>query len=548
MTTIPRVHWWISLALLPVVGLLTVVLFAPWRPPAPVGRPPADAQILRVACSQALVPSPHRRIFPLPPQNQFILSLWEPLVECDPVTGEPQPAAAESWSWSADRLQLTIRLRPAARWSNGEPVTAQDFVRGWKCLLKRNVELAQVLFFLKNAEIYDRSDEPENVALGLTAVDSLTLRLDLEGVRPSLIASLADPILSPLHATSEEVFASRSYSSRPELLVTNGPFRLAAYLPQGPRLLASEHYHGRAGVRLAGIQFVQSENLKVAPLLLASGRADLLSPVSPGQPRTIAASRPLVWHSEPTLSISLWEFNQSRALLRDTRVRRALSLALDRAAAIPVKEANHLVPAWAWMPDLPGWKGQILIRENATEARNLLAAAGYPGGAGLPVLHLLLPLTMKGNPHPAAWCERWFQVLGVKTLVAYESREQFSRRRNSGDFDLVFQTLIATVPNAADLLDYFTWPQNEAKTMWVDPEVRTWLSQADAKQGAEQLACLQMAEQRVISEMAVIPLMFYRRESLLGAEVRGWYPDPLARQSLKRLWLDPAPASREGPH
>ena len=545
MTTTPRVHWWISLALLTLVGLLAAVLFAPWRPAPSVGRLPEDAQVLRVVCSQQLVPDPCRRIFPMPPQNQFILSLWEPLVECDPVTGEPQPATAESWVWSADRLVLTFKLRPTARWSNGEPVTAHDFVRGWRSLLRRSVELAHVLFFLKNAELYHRSDERENVALGLAAVDPLTLRLELERVSPSLIATLADPILAPLHTTSEEVLAAKSYFTQPERLVTNGPFRLAAYLPQGPRLLASPHYHGREGVRLAGIQFVQAEKLETAPLLLAAGRADLLSPVSPGQPRNMATSRPLVWHSEPTLSISLWEFNLNRVPLRDSRVRRALSLALDRVAAIPAAEANHLVPAWAWMPDLPGWKGQVLIREDATEARKLLAAAGYPGGAGLPVLQLLLPFAMKGNPHPDAWCERWFRVLGVRTRVTYEAREQFSQQRKAGDYDLVFQTLIATVPDAGDLLDYFTWPQTERNTQWVDAEVRTLLSQANAAdQGAERQACLQQAEQRVISEMGVIPLMFYRRESLLGAEVRGWYPDPLARQSLKRLWLAEEPATR----
>lgn len=540
MTTTPRVHWWISLALLLLGGVLAALFFAPWSPPVPLGRPREDAQVLRVACSQHLAPDPHRRIFPMPPQNQFILSLWEPLVECDPVTGEPQPAAAESWSWSADRLQLTIRLRPVARWSNGDPVTAHDFVRGWRCLLRRNTELAHALFPLKNAEIYHRSDKPEGVALGLTAVDALTLRLELAAATPTFVAYLADPVLSPLHITSEAVLAAKSYLLEPDRLITNGPFRLAAYLPEGPRLLASEHYHGRTAVRLSGIQFIQVETLSVAPQLLAAGRADLLSPVSPGEPKLMSTLRPLVWHSEPTLAISLWEFNQNRKPFRDPRVRRALSLALDRSAAIPDNEANHLVPALAWMPDLPGWKGQKLIDEDAAAARKLLATAGYPGGAGLPVLQLLLPLSMKGNPHPDAWCERWFQELGVKTQVAYEARPQFSQRREAGDYDLVYQTLVATVPDAADLLDYFTWPQNERSTMWADGEVRALLSQAEVKHGSERLACLQKAEQRVISGMGVIPLMFYRRESLLGAEVRGWYPDPLARQSLKRLWLDSA--------
>ncbi|MBL9218473.1 MAG: peptide ABC transporter substrate-binding protein [Opitutaceae bacterium] len=536
--SLPR---WIDLALLAAVTVLAFVFFMPWQGSQPIGRQPQDDQVLRVACSQELVPDPTRRIFPMPPQNQFILSLWEPLMECDPETGEPQPAAAESWNWSENRQVLTIRLRSDARWSNGEPVTAQDFVRSWRSLLRRNASLAQVLFPIKNAELYHRSDNPEAVPLGLEALDPLTLRLELAGTNAAFVASLADPLLSPMHPTSGGVLAARSYRTEPKKLITNGPFRLAGYSTEGPRLLASEHYHGRARVRLAGIQFVQAESLSLAPLLLAAGRADLLSPVSPDEPHPLAASHQLVRHSEPTLALSLWEFNLSRPPLRDARVRRALSLALDRAAAIPAKEANHLVPARAWMPDLPGWRGQILIQEDAAMARRLLAEAGYPGGVGLPVLELLLPIAMKGNPHPDAWCERWFHELGVRTRVTYEARADFSRRVAATDYDLAYQTLIATVPDAGDLLNYFTWPQDAQGTRWVDPELRAKLSQAEAKHGAERLALLQRAEQRVIAEMGVIPLMFYRRESLLSAEVRGWYPDPLARQSLKRLWLESAP-------
>jgi ABC-type oligopeptide transport system substrate-binding subunit len=128
----------------------------------------------------------------------------------------------------------------------------------------------------------------------------------------------------------------------------------------------------------------------------------------------------------------------------------------------------------------------------------------------------------------------------VRTRLIYESREHFSARLTAGDFDLAYQTLVATVPDAGDLLDYFTWPQDKVGTKWVDEEVRSLLAQAEAKQGQDRLAILQKAEQRVIAQMGVIPLMFYRRESLLTPEVRGWYPDPLARQSLKRLWLEPA--------
>ena len=93
MTTNPRVHWWISLALLSLGGLMAMVFWGPRQSLPVTPRPPEDANILRVAYTQYLLPDPHRRTFPITEHNNFILSLWEPLVECDPATGEPQPAA-----------------------------------------------------------------------------------------------------------------------------------------------------------------------------------------------------------------------------------------------------------------------------------------------------------------------------------------------------------------------------------------------------------------------------------------------------------------------
>src|SRR5262245_23912547 len=128
MTTTSRFHWWISLVLLGLCGTMAVVFWGPRQSLAMIPRRAEDRNVLRVAYAQYLLPDPHRRTLPFPTHNHFILSLWEPLVECDPATGQPQPAAAESWEWSADRLTLTLKLRPDASWSNGDPVTAHDFV------------------------------------------------------------------------------------------------------------------------------------------------------------------------------------------------------------------------------------------------------------------------------------------------------------------------------------------------------------------------------------------------------------------------------------
>lgn len=539
MTTKPRVHWWISLALLLLGGLMAGVFFGSRQALPVVSRSPEDANMLRVAYTQNLLPDPNRRSFPLATGNQFILSLWEPLVECDPTTGEPRPAAAESWEWSPDRKGLTLKLRPDARWSNGDRVTAHDFVRGWGRVLRQNMAWAQTLFPLRNAEAYHRGQSKDLQAVGMHALDDLTLRLELDQVRSTLVAELADPLLSPLHASSERMLADNSYFSDPEKLVTNGPFQLQSANYSGYRLRACPYYHGRKEVRLAGVQFLRAGSPATATLLLAAGMVDLVSP-TPWEERELPTNRPVKREAELVLGATMIDFNVTRGPLKDVRVRQALALALDRTSAVEKFHPGRMKPAWSLVPDMPGRPGLTLLREDANAARRLLAEAGYPGGKGFPVLDLTLPLSEKSDPYPATWTEQWYRELGVKTHLVYEPGPVRSKRMTAtGDYDLFYGTMLATVPDAGDLLSGYLWPMEYSQNKWTDTDVISLLNEANTKSGADRLVLLEKAERLIMAAVPSVPVMFERRQSLLAGEVRGWYADPLARQSFRRLWLEP---------
>jgi oligopeptide transport system substrate-binding protein len=497
-----------------------------------------ERNVLRVAFTAALLPDPHRRVFPLSQYNLLILSLWEPLVECDPATSLPQPAAARSWAWSPDRLTLTLQLRPDARWSNGDPVTAHDFVRGWHRLLQENKTMAWTLAPLKNAEAFLRGQLTDLQAVGVQARDDLTLQLDLAKPRSTLVAELADPLLSPLHRTAEEILRTKSHQGTAPDLVTNGPFRLVQASPDGFSLEASKYYHGREGVKLAGVHFIRADSASIATLLVAAGVVDLFAPTPYGPARDKPTERPVTLESELVLSVSALDFNTSRGPLRDVRVRQALALALDRRGPIRKFNPGRMEPAWSWVPGMPGREGLVLLKEDAAEARRLLAAAGYPGGKGFPVLRLALPLWMEDDPYPVMWSERWFQELGVRTYLAYESLANWEARARVGDYDLMYGRLLATVPDAGALLDYFMPPVEFSGPKWVDPGVTALLNEADTLSGPQRLAVLEKVERTIMAAVPSVPMMFERRQIMRADEVRGWYVDPLARQSPKRLWLD----------
>ena len=202
------------------------------------------------------------------------------------------------------------------------------------------------------------------------------------------------------------------------------------------------------------------------------------------------------------------------------------------------------MPAFAWVPDMPGRPGLTLLREDAAEARRLLAEAGYPGGRDFPVLVLPVTPAWDGYNYLQAWTERWYRELGVRTYLAFDTDTDRKQRFASGDYDIFYNGLLATVPDAGDMLMTFALPGVYNATRWESPEVTQLISRAEKKEGAERRALLDQAERIVMDEVPTIPTMFEQRRTLLAIEVGGWYADPLGRQSLKNLSIRTLPVER----
>lgn len=539
MITSSRIPWWMIFAMSGAGVLMLAVFLGPRNGLPVMPRAAADEGILRVAYVQPIWPDPHRWGFPLPTQNQFVLCLWEPLIECDPETGQPQPAAAAGWRWSDDRRTLTIDLRRDGRWSNGEPVTARDYVRAWRRLLRQDVGQASVLFPVENAEKFHREKTAGGDDLGLEVVDDFTLRIKLSTVRSTFVAELADPLLSPLHESTAEVLKEQRYRREPATLVTNGAFCLEQAKAGSFRLKANAHYHGRSQVRLAGVEYICADSFLMARLLVAAGRADLMAPIPSGAPASFPTQRYLTEESEMAMVITALDLNVTRGPLSDPRVRRALALAMDRAGSIREGDLDRLVPAYAWVPDMPGRPGLSLLKENADEARRLLAEAGYPGGRNFPVLIMPMMPRDANYGYWQAWTERWFRELGIRTYLAFQTEEERKRCMKTGDYDVCPSGLIATVPDAGDMLGVFAFPEIFSGTRWANPEIKRLLAEANNTTGLERLQRLEKIERMAMEAVPTIPMMFERRRTLLSVEVEGWYADPLGRQALKRLALRP---------
>jgi ABC-type oligopeptide transport system substrate-binding subunit len=156
---------------------------------------------------------------------------------------------------------------------------------------------------------------------------------------------------------------------------------------------------------------------------------------------------------------------------------------------------------------------------------------------------MMLPRRLEANPYPAACTEDWFHELGIRTYVTFETPERRYQRLMAGDYDIVHGQVVATVPDPVDLLTCFSMPPGLTECNWRDEETVRLLAAVNRQRGAERLETVEQIERRVLAAVPAIPLLFERRQTLRAAEVRGWYADPLARQSPRHLWLEP-PAPR----
>ena len=514
-----------------------------WR-----GRPVAaivhrEPEVLRVAYTGRLDPEPQ---FVSPGQAQFprnflTLSLWEGLVETNPRTGEPVSAMAKSWSLSADRLTLVLELRDDARWTNGDPVVAEDFLRAWRRLLGRRD--AQALFFLAGAAEFARTPTTGFERVGVRAPGPHTLELRLAAPLASVMAELANPLLVPLHATTPAVLDGGVYRDRPAALVTNGPFKLVRINADGLWLERNAQFREAAQVRLSGVRLVQSDTPEIACLQLDAGVVDYFGPLPTG-PLDLVPLRPgVVRRQEPVNFVNSIDFNFRRGPLQDERVRRALALALDRAGPIRQFKLDYVRPARGWVPPLAWRLDRELVGEDVAEAKRLLAEAGYGPGKEMPVLWFAMPMAMQGNIFPVMWAERWYRELGVRTYLSYETSPRYRQRLSARDYDIVIGRWIGTAPEAGDLLSVFGQPGGMLTTGWRDETVASWLQAADQTDGAARAELLDKVEQRALASWTAIPALFYFRVTRLSEEVHGWYPDVMARQSARHLWLERREAS-----
>ncbi|MFA6961507.1 MAG: peptide ABC transporter substrate-binding protein [Opitutaceae bacterium] len=478
---------------------------------------------------------------------QISLGLMEGLTAMDPKDAHPVPGVAESWEVSADKLTWTFHLRANARWSNGDPVIAPDFAYSYRRILSPNLasEYASILYCLRGAEAYNTGKLADFDQVGVRALDDRTLALTLRtpvAYLPSLVMHQA---WHPVHSATIEKFGKIDERgtkwTRPGNYVGNGAFTLAAWEPnQVIRLIKSETYWDRDSVRLHEVDFYPIEDRVTEEASFRAGQLHVTATIPPDKIDTYKREHPELLRQEPTFATYYLTYNTTKAPLNDARVRRALALVIDRAGICEKVLRGGRVPAYNLTPPgIAGYESVPGFKEDIAEAQRLLAEAGFKDGTGFPRLELL---TAKGGSSqmPEAMQQMWKTHLGIDiAIVLQEGRVFFDSLRTHG-FDIAPAGWVGDYLDPSTFLDLFTEGNGNNHTGWTSAAYDQLIADAlIAGDNAVRYPLYDRAEQLLMNEMPIAPLVYGRRNYLIRPSVKGWEPNVLDLHPLKGVYLVP---------
>ncbi len=479
---------------------------------------------------------------------KIIAALFEPLVTFEPVTLEPKPALAERWEISPDGLTYTFHLRADAKWSNGASVTAQDCVDSWRRVLTPSLaaDYAYWFYLIRGAEAYHKGRTTDFSTVGLAAPAPRTLVVTLTHPAPYFLQILLNSPWRPVNVAAIAAVGDPSRRgtpwTRPGTLVSSGPFVLKEWKPHQHILVEkSPTYWDRATVRLNAVRFYPTDSMDSEERAFRAGQlhGTWALPLSKVRPLQLEKSPDL--RIDPILETYFFRLNVRRAPLDDVRIRQALSLALDRDAIAGKILPGGRQPAPTFVsPLLKGYTPPARRAYDLAAARQLLADAGHPGGAGLPAIEILYNNSEILRLVAEAIQQMWRRDLGLDIrLVNQEFKVVFANRR-AGDYQILLGSWTADYLDATTFLDMWRSDSGNNHTGWSDPAYDALSNRANTiADPAARAAVLAQAEALVLDAAPIIPVYFNTHVYLLHPAVKGWQPTPMDHTDYRYVWLEP---------
>lgn len=527
------------------VAVLAIALAGCGRREAAVDRAARDGILLQSIGAVDPVLDPH---LAMTLNERIVLTaLLEGLVEPDPRTLDPRPAAAERWEISDDGLRYRFYLRPDARWSNGDPVTAQDFVTSIERALSprlASTNAGDLMAPLRGARAFSSGQLRDFSQVGAAALDARTLELTLEAPHAHFLAMLTHFVWLPVHAATIRAHGDLDDRgnrwARADAFVGNGPFRIKSEHPgQSLELEANPLYWDAKHVALRGVTFYTFKEKGPEERAFRTGQIHITEALPIAKLPGYRRDRPEVLHVAPSYGTYIYRLNTTRPPLDDARVRRALSLAVNRRLLIDRVLNQAYEPAHSFTPPGPaGYTAPQLAVDDVAAARTLLAESGHPGGAGLRQLEILFNTSEDHRAIAEAIQAMWTTELGL-TITLLNQEEQVARaNRKALNYDVSRASWFADYSDPSSFLQAFTTGNPNNQTGWSDAEYDRLVAEAaTTRDAAQRLQKFAAAEGILLREAPVIPIFIYSTIRLIDPRVQGWHDNALDQHPFNALSL-----------
>lgn len=511
-----------------------------------------------------------------PPDTDLVRAIFEGLTDYNPRTLTPVPAVATRWEPSNGGRIWTFYLREDARWSNGESVTASDFVKSWRRTMRIG-DLAPHTDLLANIEGAAQTTvsptPPENTQspsasnsgnandrkakavtttepdrFGVEAVSDSVLRVRLRRPDMNFPALVAHPVFRPVKLKDESIVSKLPA----EALVSNGAFSLAKTGTERVILERANNYWDKDQVTLQQVEFVGQKDAESALAAYRSGEVDAVTNAA-FEPLAIKLLTPYEDFRRTTYgALTYYSFNTAHEPFDDVRVREALAIGIDRERLSADEMGGATEPARRFLPETepdaqePVVNKSAMLEKEYERAKELLTEAGFPGGQGFPKIRLLINRNEQQRVVAQAVAAMWRRVLNIETEIIVKSWEDYEAAIRAGDFDIVRRGIVMqttdeltnirmlfrenSLPGASDQPG-----SNENKSEPMSAESN---SKAPAPKKNLHAPGPIETEAQALKDLSAMPIYFASSYSLVKPYVSGFDSNVLDAPSLKTVRIN----------
>jgi oligopeptide transport system substrate-binding protein len=472
--------------------------------------------------------------------------LFEGLTDYDPQTLAPVPAVAKRWESSPDSRVWTFYLREDAKWSNGENVTASDFVRSWQRTLRIG-PLAPHTELLSNIEGSgenhasqkspkgsDPKQPGKRTGFGAEAIGDHILRVRLLDADASFPSLVAHPVFRPVKVASSDVV----HRLEAHDLVSNGAFLLSGTDNERVLLERAKTYWDGASVALQRVAFISSSSAEEALAAYRDGKVDAVTN-APFEPLALKLLSGYEDFRRSTFgALTYYSFNTAKAPFDDVRVREALAIAIDRERISRDHLGGATEPAGKFLPPVMSGEKPVvdkaeMLEQDGTKARALIAEAGFPDGEGFPVVRLLINRNEQQRVVAEAIAEMWNAVLNIQTEIIIKNWDEYEAALRSGSYDVVRRGMVMQTTDELTNLKMIFERENSTAPGALPPA-----KQADAGKSETPPASSVSSEDEALKQLRAVPIYFASSFALVKPYVTGFDDNVLDVPLLKRTKMN----------